>query len=150
MIYLLSVFVILCDQVSKLLVLNFGIEHEIVRVFPCFNLFLTFNKGVSFSLLSSDSPYAPILLSLFALAVSGLLIYWIQKEKNKIVRFGLSLILGGAIGNVIDRIRFGSVVDFLDFYWKDYHWPAFNIADSTICIGVFILLIISFKKGEKK
>ena len=150
MIYLLSVLVILLDQVSKMCVLGYVLEHEVVPVFPCFNLFLTFNKGVSFSLLSSDSPYAPLLLSAFALGVAGLLVYWIQKEKNVWMRRGLALILGGAIGNVIDRIRFGAVVDFLDFYLGDYHWPAFNIADSAICIGVAILLCSSFIKGEKK
>ena len=150
MIYLLSVLVILLDQVSKMGVLGHVLEHEVVPVLPCFNLLLTFNKGVSFSLLSSDSPYAPLLLSAFALGVAGLLVYWIQKEKNTLTRWGLALILGGAVGNVIDRIRFGAVVDFLDFYWGDYHWPAFNIADSAICIGVAILLFSSFKKGEKK
>ena len=150
MIYLLSVLVILLDQVSKMGVLGYVLEHEMIPVFPCFNLLLTFNKGVSFSLLSSDSPYAPVALSVFALGVSALLIYWIQKEKNTLARWGLALILGGAVGNVIDRIRFGAVVDFLDFYLGDYHWPAFNIADSAICIGVVILLFSSFKKGEKK
>ena len=150
MVYLWSVFVILFDQLSKIIVLDKCVEHENIEVFPLFNLFLTFNKGVSFSLFASDSPYTPILLSLFALGVSGLLIYWIRKEKNKTARIGLALILGGAIGNVIDRIRFGAVVDFLDFYLGEYHWPAFNIADSAICIGVAILLLSSFKKGEKK
>ena len=150
MIYLWSVFVIFFDQLSKISVLDQCVEHEIVKVCPFFNLFLTFNKGVSFSMLTSDSPYAPAALSAFALLVAGLLIYWIQKEKNKGARLGLALILGGAIGNVIDRIRFGGVVDFLDFYVGEYHWPAFNIADSAICIGVAILLISSFIKGEKK
>ena len=150
MIYLWSVFVILFDQLSKMIVLDRCLEHEIIEVCPLFNLFLTFNKGVSLSMLTSNSAYAPIALSVFAILVSGLLIYWIQKENNKLARVGLALILGGAIGNVIDRIRFGAVVDFLDFYIGDYHWPAFNIADSAICIGVFILLIASFKKGEKK
>ncbi|MDY6407956.1 MAG: signal peptidase II [Pseudomonadota bacterium] len=150
MIYLWSFLVILFDQLSKIIVLDKCVEHEIVPICPLFNLFLTFNKGVSFSLFSSDSPYAPAALSAFALLVAGLLIYWIRKEKNKGARLGLALILGGAIGNVIDRIRFGAVVDFLDFYVGEYHWPAFNIADSAICIGVLILLIASFKKGEKK
>ena len=150
MIYLLSFFVVLIDQLSKILVLGNCVEHEIIHVCPYFNLFLTFNKGVSFSMLTSDSAYAPLALSGFALGVSGLLIYWIQKEKNRIARMGLAIILGGAIGNVIDRLRFGAVVDFLDFYIGDYHWPAFNIADSAICIGVAILLLASFKKGEKK
>jgi len=150
MIYLWSVFVVLCDQLSKIFVLNHLVEHEIVPVCPLFNLFLTFNKGVSFSMLTSDSAYAPLALSVFALGVAGLLVYWIQKEKNKVARLGLAIILGGAVGNVIDRIRFGAVVDFLDFYIGDYHWPAFNIADSAICIGVAILLFTSFKRGEKK
>ncbi|MBR6412967.1 MAG: lipoprotein signal peptidase [Alphaproteobacteria bacterium] len=150
MIYLWSLFVILFDQLSKIIVLDKCVEHETMEIFPLFNLFLTFNRGVSFSLLTSDSAYAPMLLSAFTLVVAGLLIYWIQKEKNKMAKVGLALILGGALGNVIDRIRFGAVVDFLDFYLGEYHWPAFNIADSAICIGVAILLLSSFKKGEKK
>ena len=96
----------------------------------------------------------PWILSLFALFICTCLVIWMRHEKDKWSRIGFALILGGAIGNVIDRLRFGGVVDFLDFYIGDYHWPAFNIADSAICIGVFLILIRAFfiKKelGEKK
>ena len=150
MIYLIPIIIILLDQLTKILVLNNIPEHTVVSVMPCFNLLLTFNKGVSFSLLASDSKYAPYLLSAFAVGVSICLLYWLKKEKDKLSRFGLALILGGAIGNVIDRIRFGGVVDFLDFYIGDYHWPAFNVADSAICIGVAFILIRSIFRGKKK
>ena len=150
MIYLIPVLIILLDQFTKILVLNYITEHTVVTVMPFFNLLLTFNKGVSFSLLTSDSAYAPYLLSAFALVVSLCLLYWLKKEKDKLSRVGLALILSGAIGNVIDRIRFGGVVDFLDFYIGDYHWPAFNVADSAICIGVALILIRSVLGGKKK
>ena len=150
MIYLIPIVIILLDQLTKILVLNNITEHTVVAVMPCFNLLLTFNKGVSFSLLTSDSDYAPYLLSAFAVGVSICLLYWLKKEKDKLSRVGLALILGGAIGNVIDRIRFGGVVDFLDFYIGTYHWPAFNVADSAICIGVTLILIKSIFGGKKK
>ena len=150
MIYLIPIVIILLDQLTKILVLNNIAEHTVIAVMPCFNLLLTFNKGVSFSLLTSDSNYAPYLLSAFAVGVSICLLYWLKKEKDKLSRIGLALILGGAIGNVIDRIRFGGVVDFLDFYIGEYHWPAFNVADSTICIGVVLILIRSVWGGKKK
>ena len=150
MIYLIPVLIILLDQFTKVLILGNISEHTVVAVMPCFNLFLTFNKGVSFSLLTSDSAYAPYLLSAFALVVSLCLLYWLKKEKDSLCRVGLALILGGALGNVIDRIRFGAVVDFLDFYVGDYHWPAFNVADSAICIGVALILIKSVLGGKKK
>ena len=150
MIYLIPIIIILLDQLTKILVLNNIPEHTVISVMPYFNLLLTFNKGVSFSLLASDSKYAPYLLSAFAVGVSICLLYWLKKEKDKLCRFGLALILGGAIGNVIDRIRFGGVVDFLDFYIGDYHWPAFNVADSAICIGVAFILIRSIFRGKKK
>ena len=150
MIYLIPIVIILLDQLTKILVLNNITEHTVVAVMPYFNLLLTFNKGVSFSLLTSDSDYAPYLLSAFAVGVSICLLYWLKKEKDKLSRIGLALILGGAIGNVIDRIRFGGVVDFLDFYIGEYHWPAFNVADSTICIGVVLILIRSVFGGKKK
>ena len=150
MIYIIPIVIILLDQLTKILVLNNIAEHSVVAVMPYFNLLLTFNKGVSFSLLTSDSGYAPYLLSAFAVGISICLLYWLKKEKDKLSRVGLALILGGAIGNVIDRIRFGGVVDFLDFYIGDYHWPAFNVADSAICIGVALILIRSVFGGKKK
>lgn len=150
MIYLIILLTIVFDQVSKALVYADLPLYQPIPVCPFFNLFFTMNKGVSFSFLASDSPLVPWLLSGFALGVCGLLAYWIAHEKDKWTRIGLALVLGGALGNVIDRIRLGAVIDFLDFYIGTYHWPAFNVADSAICVGVAIIIIKSFQKKEKK
>ena len=144
MIYLISLFVILLDQLSKGIILHYFSFGKVLEVFPCFNLLLTYNKGVSFSFLTSDSPYMPWILSAFALIICAFIVIWMRQEKDKFTRIGFALVLGGAIGNVIDRMRLGAVVDFLDFYIGAYHWPAFNVADSAICIGVFLILIRAF------
>lgn len=151
MFYFISLIVISFDQITKLFATSYLPIHAPINVFPGFNLFLTFNKGVSFSLFSNNSPYTPILLSCFSLIICAFVFYWLFREKNQLTRLGLSFILGGAIGNVIDRIRYGSVVDFLDVYFKTYHWPAFNVADSFICVGAtLIFVVLFFMKGEKK
>ena len=150
MIYLIPFLVILLDQLTKAWALSGLSLHRATAVIPGFNLFLTFNPGISFSFLTSNSPAMPWILSAFALIICGLIVYWLGREQDRMTRIGLTLILGGALGNVIDRIRFGAVVDFLDFYIGDYHWPAFNIADSAICIGVALILIRSLQKKEKK
>ena len=154
MIYLISLLVVLLDQLTKGIILHYFSTGKVLEVFPCFNLLLTYNKGVSFSFLTSDSPYMPWILSAFALIICAFIVAWMHQEKDRWTRIGFALVLGGAVGNVIDRVRLGAVVDFLDFYIGTYHWPAFNIADSAICIGVFLILIRAFfiKKelGEKK
>ncbi len=148
MIYLLSLGVILADQITKMLIEAALIPQEVVPVFPGFNLFLTYNKGVSFSFLSSDHTWMPWALSALALVICLFIVQWMRVEKSRLILTGLALILGGAIGNVIDRIRFGAVVDFLDVYVGSYHWPAFNVADSAICIGVGLILLDYLKKGK--
>lgn len=148
MIYLLSLGVILADQITKMLIEAALIPQEVVPVFPGFNLFLTYNKGVSFSFLSSDHTWMPWALSALALTICLFIVQWMRVEKSRLILTGLALILGGAIGNVIDRIRFGAVVDFLDVYVGSYHWPAFNVADSAICIGVGLILLDYLKKGK--
>ena len=154
MIYFISLFIVLLDQLSKGMILDYFSSGKVLEVFPCFNLLLTYNKGVSFSFLSSDSPYMPLILSAFALIVCIFIVMWMRQEKDRLTRIGFALVLGGAVGNVIDRIRLGAVVDFLDFYIGNYHWPTFNVADCAICIGVFLILVRTFiiKKelGEKK
>ena len=140
MIYFISLIVFLLDFFTKLWALRGLIPHEPVSILPCFNLYLTFNRGVSFSMFSAQSAIGVWALISLTGIISVLIIYLIQNEKEKLSRIGLSMILGGAIGNLIDRIRFGSVVDFLDFYLGAHHWPAFNIADSAICIGVMFVL----------
>ena len=140
MIYLVSFVIFLLDFSTKYWALKALIPHDPVAIFPGFNLYLTFNRGVSFSLFSTRSVMGTWALITLTGAILLLVIYFIQKEKEKLSRIGLAMVLGGAVGNLIDRLRFGFVVDFLDFYWKNYHWPAFNIADSSICIGAALIL----------
>ncbi|MGN1062870.1 MAG: signal peptidase II [Alphaproteobacteria bacterium] len=147
MIYLVSLAVIFLDQLTKNIILNEMSTSRIIEVFPCFNLVLTYNTGVSFSLLSGNNPY---ILACFALAVCAGLVWWMMREPVVGIRVGLALIIGGAVSNVIDRLLYGGVVDFLDFYVASYHWPAFNVADSAICIGAAVILWYSFIKGNKK
>ena len=150
MIYGIILFVFVADQLTKLWAVTDLSLYQAKPVLPFFNLFLTLNRGVSFSLFSSDSRWMPLILSALTLGISGMICYWLAHEKNRVMRIGLALVLGGALGNLIDRIRMGAVIDFLDFYIGEYHWPAFNLADSAICIGVALILIQSFWKEKKK
>ena len=150
MIYIITISVLFADQITKMLAVKELPLYRPVPVCPFFNLFLTLNRGISFSLFSNDSAWTPWILSVLTLGISGMILYWLHREKNQVMRIGLALILGGAFGNLIDRVRLGAVIDFLDFYIGDYHWPAFNLADSAICIGVALILIKSFGKEKKK
>jgi signal peptidase II len=87
----------------------------------------------------------PWVLVLFALGISAALAIWLKNANERLLAAGLGLVIGGAVGNVIDRIRFGAVVDFLDFHWGDFHWPAFNLADSAITVGVVLLVLDALK-----
>ncbi|MDH5480316.1 MAG: signal peptidase II [Nitrosomonas sp.] len=120
-----------------------------IPVTSFFNLVLTYNAGAAFSFLSEQSGWQRWFLSGVAAIASILIVYLLNKHKDeKLFCLSLSLILGGAIGNLYDRITLGHVVDFLDFYVGDYHWPAFNIADSAIMIGAALLIIESFRQKE--
>ena len=119
-----------------------------------FNLVEAWNTGVSFSMFNNWGMLGTIVLSTVALLIVSFLIYWLYTEKIKIIQISLGFIIGGAIGNVIDRIRLGAVFDFLDFHINGHHWPAFNVADSFICIGATLIVIhglftLKNKKEEK-
>lgn len=136
-----ALIVLISDQISKQLVLDFfTTRDEVFKITDFFNLVLRFNRGISFSLFHKGGPLTPWILTLVSLSVCGVIIHWIKQEKNpkNVIFFGM--ILGGALGNVVDRIRFGAVVDFLDFHIGQYAWPAFNVADSAICVGAFLLI----------
>jgi len=135
--YLIPIIILILDWASKDLMLSSLIPHEPFVVTPFFNLYLTFNKGVSFSMFNTSNVW--LLVGISCAICIGVL-YIFHKEKNKLSQFALMLIFGGAVGNIIDRLRYHVVIDFLDFHLGDYHWPAFNLADSAICIGVVILL----------
>jgi signal peptidase II len=145
----LSVVVIVADQSTKLLALLHLSSGAAKHVFPMFNFTLAFNKGAAFSFLSSAGGWQNVFFIALAVFVCAMLIVWLLQSSSKCQSGALSLIVGGAIGNVVDRLHYGHVVDFIDFHVGDWHWPVFNVADSAITIGV-VLLLISYALGEKK
>jgi len=132
------------DQLSKAAVLAYFAgralgEHDVVTSF--FNLTLTYNRGISFGLFNGGAGLNALVFSLAAAAIVAALVFWLSRVESPFLAVAIGLIIGGAAGNVIDRIRFGAVVDFLDFHVGALHWPAFNAADSAICIGVAAMLL---------
>jgi signal peptidase II len=141
-----AVAVVVLDQLSKAAVQAYftGLpagERENVTWF--FNIVLIHNRGMSFGLFNGSGGLNAWLFSLVAAAIVTVLIYWLSRVDSALLAVAIGLIIGGAIGNVIDRIRFGAVVDFLDFHVGSWHWPAFNVADSAICVGVAVMLLDS-------
>ncbi len=148
--YLLFTFLIVAlDQLSKHWALdNLFIYEPKTIINGFFNLTLARNTGAAFSLLDSASGWQTAFFLYLNLFISFCLLVWlfILPSSNKLKSFALAIIIGGAWGNIIDRIQLGYVVDFLDFYIKMYHWPIFNIADSAVCIGVVLLLCFAHKE----
>ena len=133
-------FALALDQATKAVMLVIMQPPRVIPVTPFFNLTLGYNEGASFGMLGGllqGRPWAMIALTGLITAMIGV---WAFRTKNRLERAGLSLIFGGALGNIIDRIRLGAVTDFLDFYWKDWHWPTFNMADVTIFIGAMLIM----------
>jgi signal peptidase II len=147
---LIATLIVIADQLTKYWVYNHILnEVNFITYNSYFNLVKAWNTGVSFSMFNDGGMTGRVLLVIVALTIVGLLIFWLKNEKDKYLSISYSLIIGGAIGNVIDRIRFGAVFDFLDFHIKNNHWPAFNLADSFICIGAIIIIFHSLF-AEKK
>lgn len=142
--------VLAADQLSKYLVLNFILENRSMIIYTSyFNLVRAWNTGVSFSMFNDWGMWGVVLLSLLAFGIILFLLLWLRKEQSRVLQVALGLIIGGAVGNVIDRIRLGAVFDFLDFHIGEQHWPAFNAADSFICIGAGIIIIHSLFIKDK-
>ena len=161
----LTALVVLLDQVSKQVAVNLLAMHESQAFLPFFNFTLTYNKGAAFSFLSSAGGWQRWFFTVLAIGVSIFIFFWLKKlpSKEKLLAISLSLILGGAIGNVIDRSLYGYVIDFIDWFYPSNeclpffysinqstcHWPTFNIADSAIFLGaVLIILQAIFSKEE--
>lgn len=115
-----------------------------IPVLPFFDLVMVWNKGISFGIFHTQADYGPLLLGAMSLGIVAFFAVWLWKSTSLFQNFGLSLIIGGALGNVFDRARFGAVVDFLDFHVAGLHFPAFNVADSCVCVGVFLLILYAF------
>lgn len=136
--------VLIVDQVTKYWVLNDVLAERGVVVYSSFfSLVRAWNTGVSFSMFNNWGTAGVITLSLVSLTIVVFLLLWLKSEKERIIQVALGFIIGGACGNVIDRVRLGAVFDFLDFSVGDYHWPAFNAADSFICIGAGLIIFHS-------
>jgi len=139
----LSLLVVILDQVTKAWVSATLMFNQPVNVLPFFDLRLLHNPGAAWSILATAGEWKRWFLSGLAIVVSGIIITWLShlKREERWLACGLALVLGGALGNVIDRMMYGYVIDFIDIYYQGWHWPAFNIADSAISIGAVMLLI---------
>jgi signal peptidase II len=142
----LSSLLIVLDQASKWFMVSWLSLYETVAVIPFFNLTMAHNNGAAFSFLAQAGGWQRWFFIGLTAVISTALIIWLKKLSSaaKLEAISISMILGGAIGNVIDRIYHGYVIDFLDVYYGSYHWPAFNIADSAIVVGAALLIIDSF------
>ena len=146
--YGLAAFVIIADQLSKhwiLFVYDLPSRFSVPIAGP-FSLTMVWNRGVSFGLFRADADLVRWILTLFSICVAVALAIWVRKAHRPLLGVGLGLVIGGAIGNAIDRIRFGAVVDFLDFQRLGFFPWVFNVADSAITIGVVFLLLDSLRK----
>ena len=120
-----------------------------IEVLPVFNLVMVWNRGISFGMFGGGE-LPPWLLAAFAGAIALGLGIWLARAETRLLAVGLGLAIGGALGNIVDRLRFGAVADFLDFHVAGYHWPAFNVADAAIAIGVALLLIDALLIGRER
>jgi signal peptidase II len=145
---LLAFAVLALDQATKLVALIWLAPVAPVEVTGFLNLVLVWNPGVSFGMLKGLGEAGPWLLGGFAVLVCIGLLIWLAREPRPLTRAALALVLGGAVGNIIDRARFGAVVDFLDFHAMGYHWPAFNVADSAIVVGAGLLVLDGLRHGR--
>tara|TARA_Y100000588_G_scaffold103244_1_gene112465 strand:- start:729 stop:1184 length:456 start_codon:yes stop_codon:yes gene_type:complete len=143
--------VIAVDQLSKWLILTEVMNPpRVIEITGFLNLVLVSNKGVSFGLFSSDAVWAQPALASFAALVSILLVFWMRQAQHCFSAISLGLVVGGALGNAIDRLLHEAVVDFLDFHVAGYHWPVFNIADSAITVGVIFIIAEGLFADRKK
>ena len=146
---LLSLAVIVLDQFTKFWIAGTFHYGESLPLLPFFNLVHAHNTGAAFSFLAGEAGWQRFFFIGIALAASVLIVYLLRKHAaERWFCLALSLILGGALGNVIDRVRLGYVIDFLDFYYASWHFPAFNVADSAITLGAALLILDSLRKKE--
>ena len=146
----LAALIVAADQLAKYAaVQNLGF-NKTVAVTPFFNLVLVYNSGAAFSFLSDAAGWQRALFIAIALIASAWIVYLLRKyPQQRLFALALALVLAGAVGNVIDRIRIGAVIDFLDFHALGYHWPAFNVADSAITCGAALLIWDALRPKEK-
>lgn len=147
----LSVLAFILDQLSKIWIDSNMSLYQSISVLPGFNITYVHNYGAAFSLLSEAGGWQRWFFAVLAATISIGIIVWIKKlqQHETLSAISLSLILGGAIGNLVDRVMYGYVIDFFDVYYQTWHWPVFNIADSAITVGVVVMLYESFVQKEQ-
>jgi signal peptidase II len=141
----LSLAVVVLDFVTKQVVLAGFRPGEVLPVLPVFSLVLAFNPGAAFSFLAGASGWQRWVFTGIAVVASGVIVWLLRRGGSRLYCAGLALILGGALGNLWDRITIGQVVDFLLFHWREWSYPAFNVADSAITVGAALLIVDSFR-----
>ena len=148
----IALVVIALDQLTKYAAADYLLHHGELELVPFLNLALVHNTGAAFGMLSQASGWQNVFFIVVALiaCVAILWIAWRLERKDLLLVSGLMLVLGGAAGNLIDRLVHGYVIDFIDVYYRDWHWPAFNIADSAITIGAVILAIDALNLGARR
>jgi signal peptidase II len=140
------------DQASKLYIdRTMSLYQSIPVIDGFFNIFYIRNKGAAFSFLSQAAWRVPFFIGISLVASLAIIVgFGRLREDQRLAQVSLAMIFSGAVGNLIDRVRLGEVIDFLDVYWKTYHWPAFNVADSCICIGVGLLALDMVREEKRK
>lgn len=119
------------------------------RAEPTFSLTMVWNTGVSFGMFKASDGIGRWLLVAMSFVISGVFIWWLRTASRRLQAVALGLVVGGALGNVIDRLRFGYVIDFVQWYWKSFHWPVFNLADSCIVVGAVLMVLFSLRHERK-
>jgi len=142
----IAIVVISIDQLTKIWALNALVLHQPEALFAGLNMTLVYNSGMAFSMFDESGDVGRWLLSGLAIVISVVLLVWLWRlhHSERLLAVALGFVLGGAVGNVIDRIQLGYVVDFVDVYYQTWHWPAFNVADSAITLGAILLLWDTF------
>jgi signal peptidase II len=147
---LLAALVLVVDQLTKIVIERRFDYGDVQPVTSFFNLVLTYNKGAAFSFLAGAGGWQRHFFTIVGLGASAFIVYLLARHgTQKLFSTALALIMGGALGNVIDRVAYGHVIDFLDFHWRGWHWPAFNVADSAIVLGAVLLVLDELLRVRK-
>lgn len=146
----LALVIAAADQASKVWALDgWFFPPRAIEVTSFLNMVAVWNSGVSFGFLAGHSEVMPYILATFASLVAAGMAIWLTRARTALLATGLGLVIGGAVGNIVDRLRFQAVIDFIDVHVAGYHWPAFNLADSAITVGVGLLLLDSFVRRDE-
>ena len=144
------ILVLVLDYYTKFFVLTQLLtEKGNMQIYSCLNFIKVWNQGISFGIFSSVN-HSDIIFSILSIIIIGWVFLWQASQKRIILSIASGMVIGGALGNILDRIKYGAVFDFIDVFYSDWHYPAFNIADSFICIGVLIILFSTIKFKKKK